>query len=414
MRTRAPGERERIVYGPSDVPVPESTEELAAMIRDAEADGRRLRPAGLGAHTDGADGAATPVSLSAFDDVVLYEPDDFTIGVGAGMPLARLRDELARHGQELPIDFGADAPGTIGGLVARAPVFPRQSAVGPLSAMLLGAEGVRGGGVPFRAGGQVVKNVSGYQHHKLQVGASGRLGFLTRVNFRLRPKPAARRVGFVPARDIAAATRTAAALRASGTEAVIHVLGGATIPAMRDAGVPVRDAALVVSWMLEGRAERVEALVQRARAAAPDADVADDATAERFLNALADRMEPAGPLVQEAVVRISVLPTRVLELAEEAVTRLEARGAGTAWITDPGTGVLHVRAAADDPPTGLTLLRDLAMRRGGVARRLGVLAPPHHGLPRLLTEDPHAELARKLTQVFDPAGAIAGPAGGTP
>jgi glycolate oxidase FAD binding subunit len=403
---RAASPRERLLFGDADVVVPRDADELCDIVREAEAQGRRLRPAGLGEHTEAGDGAATPVSLAAFDDVVQYEPDDFTIGVGAGMPLARLRERLAQHGQELPVDFGAAGSGTVGGLIARAPLYPRQSLHGPISALLLGAEGVRGGGLAFRSGGMVVKNVSGYQHHKLLVGAMGRLGFVTRVNLRLRPRPDTRALRFAAAADASDADRRVTELRSRGTEPVVFVLGGSATGELRKMGVPAPDADRVVAGLFEGAAPRVA--WQRGDGGpgeGPDAAAA-------FLDAVADLCEPAGVPGNEGVVRVSVLPTRALAAADDARAAIESAGCIAASVTNPGTGAVHLRWHGGDLAAPIDELTRIAQREQGVARLLWLPPDVRADRPRLLTGDPNPDLTRRLLSVFDRAGILAPSAGG--
>jgi len=418
--TRARSVRERAFLGDGvEVVAPAGVRELAEVLRAAEADGRRVLPAGLGAHTFPAGAPADPVVVStcALDDVVTYEPDDFTIGVAAGLPLERLRDELAANGQELPADFGAAAAGTVGGLVARAPIGPRAHRSGPLSALLLGAEGLRGGGAPFRAGGMVVKNVAGYQVHKLLVGSGGHAGVIVRANFRLRPLPERREVRFA-AGDREDAARAAAALKKSGTEGVAWLLLGEAVTHLREAGAPVPDGEAAVGWLLEGNAARVAWQSNGAGRAVRDAGLepgpaAGDSDAVAVVHAATALAEPEGAPADEGAVRLAVLPTRTAAVALDAESTIAAAGSMASVLADPFTGVVHVRwnaPGADGVAAALERLVELARRHEGVARLLYV--PPGTAPPSpLLTNDPNAALAARILDVFDPKGTFA-PAGG--
>ncbi|NNE44668.1 MAG: FAD-dependent oxidoreductase, partial [Gemmatimonadetes bacterium] len=139
--SRPPSLQERAFHGAPDVQRPGSEAALAHLLRDAHAEGRRLVPGGAGAHAalrDHEEGVTGVVSAEAFNTVVEYKPDDFTVGVGAGVPLAELRKILAKNGQEIPTDWPRLTPGTVGGLVARAPAGVRQGRYGPLHASVLG------------------------------------------------------------------------------------------------------------------------------------------------------------------------------------------------------------------------------------------------------------------------------------
>lgn len=405
---RAASRREMARYGDAvQVVTPATVNELRDAVRDAEAAGRGVAAAGLGAH--GAVGAAPPdtllVSTAALKDVVKYEPDDFTIGVQAGMPLAELRERLAANGQELPVDFGAAAAGTVGGLVARAPAWPRQHFAGSLSALLLGATGVRGGGVPFRSGGMVVKNVAGYQVHKLMIASFGRLGVVTHANFRLRPIPARRRMRFA-AGDADAASALSAALRASGTEPAIAVLRGGAVTAMRDAGHPVPEGEAAVAWLFEGRAERVAWQATRAdevaAGAAPErGDPAEQDDAVRALHDLTALTEPAGEAT--AVFRAALLPSRGPAALSELHVAFAAADRNAALMMDAWTGVVHARwnPRAGDPAAEAA---GIVRRREGVARLLAHAAGPPDGI---LFPAADEAVARTVRSVFDPRGTFA-------
>lgn len=411
---RPSSERERAFLNASaEIATPTSAAELGDIVREAEADGTKVTPAGLGEHAGCADAepAARPVSLSALDGIALYEPDDYTIGVHAGMPLAALRDELARNGQELPADLGTHALGTVGGLVARAPIGPRQDRHGSISSLLLGAEGIRGNGRPFRSGGMVVKNVAGYQVHKFLVGAHGRTGFVLRANFRLRPLPEVRHVRFAATEDATAAGVAARALRIGGLEATIAVLVGDAPARLRSAGLPVPDGAAAVGWLFEGPAPRVRWLAQRADEiiAATSATLGtpgDAEPAQRFLDEWVDLGEVVGTPDDTGVLRISTLATDAAAVAANALEILRATGCAAAIIADPTTGATTIRWSAT--PTAVdapvSALADLAREYEGVAH-LQYLPPSGRGnWPHRLTEAPTDALVERLLRVFDPAG----------
>lgn len=411
--TRAPSVRERAFLGDDvEVVTPGTADELSDIIRDAEASGRAAIPAGLGAHTFmvGAPGDAVAVSTAALDAVVVYEPDDFTIGVEAGMPLARLRDELAANRQELPVDPGAAAAGTVGGLVARASIGPRQHRSGALSTLLLGAEGVRGAGVRFRSGGMVVKNVVGYQVHKLLVGSGGRAGVIVRANFRLRPLPERREARFA-AGTTHEVLRAAAALKASGTEPVVWILLGEAATHLRDAELPVPGGDAAVGWLFEGSRARVRWQVDVAERAVRECglepgDAAGDGDAVAAVDACAALAEPEDAPGDEGAVRIATLPTRTGDVAVEVCNAIVGAGSMASVFADPFAGCVHARWSAGGPGGAgapIAPLTELVRRYEAVGRLL-YLPPGIEGPSPLLTEDPNAALAARILGVFDPAG----------
>jgi len=401
--------REAAFLGEGQALLPESVAQLGEIVREAERTGRALMPAGSGAHTDPADPSREPwiVSLEKLDAIVHHQPDDFTVGVQAGMPLARLRDELARHGQELPVDPGAAAAGTVGGLVARAPIGPRTHRHGSVSTLLLGAEGVRGGGHAWTSGGMVVKNVAGYQVAKLMAGSRGRAGFVTRANFRLRPIPPARAVRF--ASGTAALVQSIAdALRASRLEPTLAVLRGAVVRELRDAGLPVPPGDAAVGWLFEGSRERVRGLAGEAerivREAGGEPGPEDGSGGSRFLDHLADFASPAGSPEPGGRVRITVLPSRGASALRDALAAGPADDATAGAYLDPFLGTVTLGwstdgGAGDAPVAAWT---DVARRHGGIARALSL--PPRFKArwTEPLTGDPTSALADRVLDVFDP------------
>jgi len=128
------------------------------------------------------------VGMRKLSKITAYEPGDLVVTVQAGAKLTEVQAELAKRNQWLPIDPPyADA--TIGGILATNSSGPRRYGYGTLRDHLLGTRTVGADGVVTRSGGRVVKNVTGFDLHKLHVGAFGSLGIVTEASFKLRPRP---------------------------------------------------------------------------------------------------------------------------------------------------------------------------------------------------------------------------------
>lgn len=125
-----------------------------------------------------------------YSGVVDYEPTELVITVRCGTPLAEVEDLLARHRQMLafePPRFGAGS--TIGGVVASGLSGPRRASAGAVRDFVLGAELMDGRGELLRFGGQVMKNVAGYDVSRLLAGSLGTLGLITEVSLKVLPVP---------------------------------------------------------------------------------------------------------------------------------------------------------------------------------------------------------------------------------
>ncbi|THF60485.1 glycolate oxidase subunit GlcE [Pseudothauera rhizosphaerae] len=124
--------------------------------------------------------------------IVAYEPTELVVTVRAGTPLAELEAELAAKGQMLafePPHFGSGA--TVGGAVAAGLSGPRRAAAGALRDFVLGVKLLDGRGEVLRFGGQVMKNVAGYDVSRLMAGSLGTLGVLLEVSLKVLPRPVA-------------------------------------------------------------------------------------------------------------------------------------------------------------------------------------------------------------------------------
>lgn len=125
-----------------------------------------------------------------------YDPGDLTVSVNAGTPLAELAKTLAENRQFLPLDVPFLSSATVGGAIASGLDSPLRQFYGTARDFLIGAEFVDGTGAAAKSGGRVVKNVTGYDFHKLLHGSLGTLAVITRLNFRTYPLPPSRR-GFL-------------------------------------------------------------------------------------------------------------------------------------------------------------------------------------------------------------------------
>lgn len=133
---------------------------------------------------------AAPLSLAGHQGVVSYEPTELVITARAGTLLTELRQALAEKGQHLPFEppgFGPSA--TLGGTLACGLSGPARPYLGAARDMLLGTRIINGKGEALRFGGEVMKNVAGYDLSRLMVGAFGTLGVITEASLKVLPMP---------------------------------------------------------------------------------------------------------------------------------------------------------------------------------------------------------------------------------
>lgn len=180
---------------PTLVHAPASVDELADIIKAARVAGQALVPWGGGTRQQI---GAPPLRYDAALDlrhlnrVIEYSPADLVISVAAGATLGEVQTLLAQHGQWLPWDPPLPAQATLGGLLATAASGPLRLGYGAPRDWTLGMQVVLGDGRVVRSGARVVKNVAGYDSHKLHIGALGTLGVISEVTFKVAPLPADR------------------------------------------------------------------------------------------------------------------------------------------------------------------------------------------------------------------------------
>lgn len=186
----------------ADRVAPESEQELAEILARASARGRKVAVWGGGTHRDIGYPTAPDlvVATAGLAGIESWEPDDLTVVVGAGTPVADLEAELGDGGQSAVLP---EVPGaaTVGGVVATATSAFRRLRYGPTRDRMLEVRAVTGDGRLIKGGGRVVKNVSGYDLPRLYTGSLASLGVITAVCLKLWPVPPAKatvRVGEVP------------------------------------------------------------------------------------------------------------------------------------------------------------------------------------------------------------------------
>lgn len=160
-------------------------------VRAAQADKQPLRLVGSGSKdfyghlTQG-----EKMELAEHQGVIDYEPSELVITVKGGTPVAEIEELLASKNQFLPFEpplFGPDA--TIAGSIASGLAGPRRAQAGGVRDFVLGIRLIDGQGRHMTFGGQVMKNVAGYDVSRLLAGSLGTLGILTELSIKVLPKP---------------------------------------------------------------------------------------------------------------------------------------------------------------------------------------------------------------------------------
>ncbi len=183
---------------PTAVALPRTREECGVVLRLARERGWSVVPYGGGTLIDAGYPLASidlVLDTRRLNRVVDYQPDDQTVTVEPGVTLAQLQRTLSTRSQFLPLNPPLPDRATVGGMIATGATGSWSAGFGTPRDWLLGCRVLDGTGEEIRGGGQVVKNVAGYDLPKLYTGSFGTLGLLTELTLKVSPKPLAS--GFV-------------------------------------------------------------------------------------------------------------------------------------------------------------------------------------------------------------------------
>ena len=338
------------------------------------------------------------LDLSAMDAVVAYEPDDFTITVEAGMPLAALQRRLAEQGQFAPLDQAQFERATVGGIVALGRGGLRRRAFGYPRDWVIGMRMARADGRLIKGGGRVVKNVSGYDLPKLFCGSLGTLGAIVEVTFKLRPLPTSDQIAILTAADFASAlTAAQAATRAEPSLQAAVALSAVSAGALAGGQAAV---VLRMSGLEQAVVETLTGAAEAARSTGASGGAPSDVGVIETWQEILD-LELATP-ADHLRLRLGAPPTALPE-ARALLGRVFPDAAR--WIAAADSGLLFVEAPLDDPsrtagqiaearagldPLGGNLTVELAPPE--LKRHVDIWGPAGEG----------ARLMRRIKDEFDP------------
>jgi len=352
-----------------------------------------------------------PLDLSGIAGIRDYQPSELVLTAAAATPIEEIETALAAAGQMLsfePPDWGAllGLPAsaarrrTVGGVLACNLSGPRRIKAGAARDHFLGFRGVSGRGEVFKAGGKVVKNVTGYDLCKLIAGSYGTLAALEEVTIKVLPRPETVSTVLLCGLDAAAAGRRLGQALASPHEVSGAVyIGDSSMLGLAFVSGPTGVTAL----RLEGPAPSVKFRRDRLLAELAsdcETNVLDDKASAVFWQVVRD-VRPLADLADRVIWRVSVAPARGAELGE-----VIARGLDTKWYLDWAGGLVWLAVAGADDG-GAAVIR--AAIRGAEGRGTGH-ATLIKGSPELRRSIPVfepqpaalASLAKRIKEGFDP------------
>ena len=372
---------------------PRDAIEVAELVRKCEADAITLAP--IGAARTLAQIRPAPValgiSLARMNRVIAYEPDDMTVIAEAGLTLAALNSLAATRGQRLPADPPHPDRTTLGALVAATQAGPIRLSEGTVRDLLIGVRFVGHDARLIHGGGQVVKNVAGYDLMKVMVGSFGTLGIITETTFKVRPIPERYTVAIAQFPDPQTALAAATALHDAIPLIHLEVVSAAVADAL---GYPAQPC---VFAGVAGSAEEVAYLLRQATAILGPASavLADDEAAAAF-----ERLRDYDAADAAMVAQIAVAPPELASCLMRCGAEFRAHaGCGVAQI------FMRDASHADDLRRTLAGWREIAHGAHGNLRVLRV-NDDFHGDVRFFDDPPGPALAlmRRLKSTFDPRG----------
>jgi glycolate oxidase FAD binding subunit len=351
------------------------------------------------------------LDVSALNAVTAYEPNELIVTVEAGAPLADVMSLIDSKNQQFafePVDtaplLGTQAGGTIGGMIAAGLAGPRRIKAGAARDHLLGAHAVSGFGDSFKAGGKVVKNVTGYDLSKLLAGSWGTLAVMTEVTLKVMPRPEAERTLVLHGLDDLAANRAMTAALGSPFD----VSGAAHVPAsglrgevggLDRLGSPDQAVTLLrLEGILASASHRAAALAAALTPFATVEIIEDSASAEVWSTVRDVRPFAAGGALGAWPVWRIVCPPASGGALGQALTRVSGGdviydwGGGLIWAALPPKDDAHaalVRQRVEAASGHATLIR----ASDQVRRNVDVFHPQQSGL---------AALSERVRLSFDP------------
>ncbi|MGD0023155.1 MAG: FAD-binding protein, partial [Xanthobacteraceae bacterium] len=346
--------------------------------------------------------------------VTLYEPEELVLSAKAGTPLAEIEALVAASKQELafePMDYGPvlgtqAGAATIGGVLAANLSGPRRIKAGAARDHFLGVAAVSGRGETFKAGGRVVKNVTGYDLCKLLAGSWGTLAAMTGVTIKTLPRAETEETVLVLNLDDGTARKVMAAAMGSFAD----VSAAAHLPAAAAARIAAAAAAgagaAATAFRLEGVAPSVaqrKSVLQTLLSPFGSLGTLSETPSRALWRAIRDvaPFAAAGPAGARDLWRISTAPSRGAEVGRTLVERADAEllydwAGGLVWAALP---------AADD--AGAPLVRATVAAAGGHATLIRAPAAARAAV-EVFTPEPAAlaALTKRVRESFDPQGVL--------
>ena len=303
------------------------------------------------------------LGLTRLNRMLEHQPADLTATVQGGITLEALGRELEKEGQFFPLDSPFPAQATLGGTLATNTSGPRRLAYGTARDLVIGIKEVHAGGKVTKAGGKVVKNVTGYDLNKLYVGSLGTLGIIMEASLKLAPLPPMERtvMGLFPSVQGAVDAALEVLKQGVGPTAMC-LLDASAIGHLRGVDLSLSGDGALLALELGGRRASVERresdigrlFIQQNASRVEGLEAAESRRVWRAINDLGWEQGEGEPTL---MVRCGVLPTQVVELYSMVRDAFQGSGLALGMIAQVGHGIVRALAWPQD---GVSTAQDIS------------------------------------------------------
>lgn len=376
---------------PKVVVFPENIEQVSALMKLADQERLAVVPRGSGTKMSLGNipkQVDLVLVLKKLHKILEYEPDDLTATVEAGILLTDLQRHLKEKNQFFPLDPPFSSEATLGGIVATNSNGPGRFFHGSVRDLVIGIRVVHPGGVITRAGGKVVKNVSGYDMNKLYTGSLGTLGVITELSLKLRPLPEVSKTLLLRFSSLSEAARLV--LQVSTSELLptaLEILEAKAWEIMsRDdpslsLGQVVAPSGITFAARLEGLSENVERQIIQIREwgqkkGAMGAEVLDGDLHGKFWNKIQNHPQTFSAGTSNTIGCKASLPASKVEDFFQAVKKIgNSQNLEPIMFSHAGSGIVYIYFGLDTVPIQLDRMsifsyiikeiRNLSLQFGG-------------------------------------------------
>jgi glycolate oxidase FAD binding subunit len=351
--------------------------------------------------------ADVTLDMTALHDLITHEYHDLTCATQSGIRVGRLLEALAEHGQFVPIDVPLRRKATVGGALASGWLGPRRHFYARARDLVIGSQVVLADGTLAKAGGMVVKNVSGYDMSKLYVGSFGTLGIITQLNFKTLPIPKRRRALIAKLPEHTRSRAAAQVASAATTPAAAFCIEGFRKSIDGEDGIDGRMYVLLEGS--DGIVDRATRELRSAlgRAGVPETQIVDTGAGESFERILDASIANLGE--RSITYRVLGLPGDALERTTALRDAANRHELFTDVLADVMNGDIFVRVSERDSRAFAEKIEacDDEIRRLNPRRVIAAGdAPIRSSLDSWGADPPAIERMRALKARFDPRNTL--------